>query len=91
VFVANKSILTVADLRPDTGSSNFIYVLDDFVGGSTVSGVLAPLFVPKLTSASPNKLSEGINTDFVLKGSNIYPCGLNVAIYKGGAGNQIVV
>jgi hypothetical protein len=91
VLVANKSILTVANLRPDTEPSNFIYILDDYIGGSTVSGVLTPLFIPKLTSASPSKLSGGINTDFVLKGSSIYPCGLNIAIYKGGAGNQIAV
>lgn len=90
MYVKNHSTLTVADLRPDT-LSNFIYVLDDYDGGSDVKGVNDPLFVPKLTSSSPSTLSQGINTEFVLKGNNIYPCGLGVEVYKDNPSNQIMV
>jgi hypothetical protein len=64
---------------------------DDDVNGSRVSGVSDPLFVPKLTSATPAVLSQEVSTQFMLKGKNIYPCGLNVEVYKDNASNLIVV
>jgi hypothetical protein len=94
VYVANGSNITVSDLNPDTGSSNFIYVVDDGIdGGSVVNGVGAPLFEPKVTSVSPSKLSEGDTTQFVFSGSSFYPCGLGLRLYKdkGGQEDQIIV
>jgi hypothetical protein len=91
VFVSNKSVLSVSNLLPDTYPSSFIYVADDYTGGSVVSGTTVPLFVPRVTSTSPSALAQGISTDFVLKGSNLYPCGLSIAVYKGNASNMIVV
>jgi hypothetical protein len=90
MYVKNQSTVAVVNLRPDT-TSNFIYVLDDDANGSHVSGVNDPLFVPKLTSSTPPVLSQQVSTQFMLKGNNIYPCGLNVEVYKDNASNLIVV
>jgi hypothetical protein len=84
--------VTVSNLRPDTGASNFIYVLEDGITDrSVVSGLTTPLFVPELTSASPSKLSMGLTTEFTLNGDSFYPCGLDVSIFKENANNLIVV
>jgi hypothetical protein len=92
VYVTNGSTITVADLRPDTGASSFIYVADEeAAGGSVVSGVAAPLFVPRISSVSPSELSPGSSTRFVISGGGFYPCGMSLAVYKGGSNNRIVV
>jgi hypothetical protein len=92
IYVTGGSVVTVANLNPDTGTSNFIYIADEgTLGGSIVSGVTIPLFIPRISSATPNELSLGISTQFVIKGDNFYPCGLNIAVYKNDQNNQIVV
>jgi hypothetical protein len=92
IYVANGSVINITNLVQDTGICNFIYVADDnVVGGSVVDGVVTPLFIPRISSASPPQLSSGIMTQFVFSGSNFYPCGLRVSVYKGGEDNQILV
>jgi hypothetical protein len=91
VYVSNNSEVVVSNPKADTGASNFIYLANTTGDTSQVSGVAAPLFVPRLTSASPTDLSKEMVTTFVLSGDNLYPCGLQIAIYKGGTSNEILV
>lgn len=97
VYVDNGSNVTVSNLNPDTGSSSFIYVADDINDidnnneGSLIDGVITPLFIPQIKSVSPDKLSEGDSTQFILSGNSFYPCGLSLAVYKGESQNQIIV
>jgi hypothetical protein len=80
VFVSNNAKVIVSDLQPDTGKSNFIYV-SELLGGA-VQGVDAPLFVPTITSALPPTLSPELNTTFLFSGTMLFPCGLQLYVYR---------
>jgi hypothetical protein len=99
VFVSGRSSVTVDSLRTDTSPSNFIYLSYDNgipnvysvdANGVPVS-LNTPLFVPELVSIAPVQMPSSENTEFTFTGNRLYPCGLQVNIYKSNVSNLLQV
>jgi hypothetical protein len=83
----NSSVITVSEPISDGGASNFIFSSDE---RSVINGLVAPVFVPLLTSSETVSLEEDSNeTVFVLKGTNLFPCGIELNLFRGSLNNQI--